>query len=292
MKRLGILTRDFRVLHELVRRLNSREVTYRVLNFGEPVPPDVAVIVSSWRDFVSKPGRGVQQTIHGKVSARAYTVPEDMPVVSVRLDDEGNEDYARALGEVERVLSGVEVYGRLIVGIDPGDHPGIAFLGDGVVVHTAHCQDTSEVLDHLRNFLPAFPAEEVLLRVGHGARLHRNRLLNDVLDLKFEGVQIEVVDETSSNPVMTRRPSMHLTRDIQAAIGIALQAGRPVDHKLSMQVRKGEVADIQRKSRLASDGALTVDRGLAEQIARGELTMDEAIRVQRQRMGETASEPS
>lgn len=283
VKRLGILTRDFRVLHELVRRLNSRGITYRVLDYGENVPPDVGAILTSWRDFTPRKG-GVQRTIHGHDVDDVGPATGDTPIVSVRLAEDGAEDYERAIGEAMKALSGVERYERLVVGIDPGDHPGIAFLGDDVVVHTAHCQDTGEVIDHLKNFLPAFPAGEVVLRVGHGARLHRNRLLNDVLDLQLEGVRVEVVDETATNPVMTRRPSMHLTRDIQAAIGIGLQPGRAIERKVVLDVRRGEVADIQRKSRIASDGELTVDRALALRVARGELSMEDAIAAQRQRV--------
>lgn len=280
VKRLGILTHDFRVLHELVRRLNSRGITYRVLDFDEPVPPDVGAILTSWRDFVSRGRRQVQRRIDGG-RFEDGGIPEDVPLVSVRLDEAGEEDYERAMTDALKALSGVESYHRLVVGIDPGDHPGLAFIGDGVVVHTSHLPAPEGVIEHLRNFLPAFPADEVVIRVGHGARLHRNRLLNDVLDLQWEDVRVELVNETASNPVMTRRPSMHLTRDIQAAIGIGLQEGRPVDRKVRLDVRPGELADIQRKSRIASDGEITVNRQLALGVARGEITMQEAIVRQR-----------
>lgn len=281
VKRLGILTRDFRVLHELVRRLNSRGVIYRVLDIGDPVPPDVGAIVTSWRDFVQRQDRqGHQRTLDGD-KAQTLTVPRDVPVVAVALGSDEHEDYDRAISEAMKALSGIEEYKELVIGIDPGDHPGIAFIGDGVVVHTGHVPEAGGVLPHIKQFLGAFPADRVVIRVGHGARLHRNRILNDVMDLAMEDIEVEVADETGTNPTMIRRPSMHVTRDIQAAIGIGLTPGRKIRRKVRLDVLPGEVAEIQRKSRIRSEGELTVNRDLAGQVARGELTMDQAIQRQR-----------
>ncbi len=277
---MGILTRDFRVLHELVRRLNARGATYRVLNYGEPVPPDVGVVLISWRDFPPGGDRG-QRRIDGRPAELG--LPKEIPVVSVRLDDKGEEDYERAISEGLRRLAGTERYERLVVGIDPGDRPGLAILGDGSVVHTAQLPDVPAVLRHLKNYLPSFPASKVVVRVGHGARLFRNRLINDLLGLAMEDVRLEVVDETATNPIMARRPTSHLSRDIQAAIGIAMQQGHPVERRVILDVRPGEVAEIQRRSRIASDGEITVDRRLATRVARGELTLVEAIEKQRGR---------
>jgi hypothetical protein len=278
--RLGVLTRDFRVLHELVRRLNARGTTYRVLDFGEPVPPDVGVILTSWRDFTPQASRAQRRIDGSPVRAE---LPDEVPVIHLRLDESGEEDYDRAISEGLRALTGLGSYRRLVVGIDPGERPGLAFLGDGQVVHTAHLPDVPGVIAHLRRYLPAFPADEVVVRVGHGARLMRNRLINDLLGLSSEEVRVEVVDETATNPQMTRRPSSHLTRDIQAAIGIAMHKGRTVERKMLLDVRPGEVADIQRRSRIESGGAITVDRSLAVRVARGELTMSEALGLQRRR---------
>lgn len=285
MRRLGILTRDFRVLHELVKRLNARGATYRVLDHGEPIPADVGVIIASWRDFPAKPGHG-QRRIDGQPAE--LDLPSDLPVVSVRLDDAGDEDYERAISEGLRRLAGTERYERLVVGIDPGERPGMAFLGDGMVVHTAHLEDVPAVLDHLKRYLPSFPATKVIVRIGHGARLSRNRLLNDLLELAMEDVRLEVVDETATNPIMARRPTFHLSRDIQAAIGIAMQRGRTVERRVLLDVRPGEISEIQRRSRIASDGEITVDRRLATRVARGEITLVEAIEKQRGRTREHA----
>ncbi|MBW3581800.1 MAG: hypothetical protein KY455_01760 [Euryarchaeota archaeon] len=279
MKRLGLLTQDFRVLHELVRRLNSRGVLYRVLDPHDPVPPDVGAILTSWRDFIERK-KGVQKRLDGN-DAPKHGRFDALPVVSVRLDESGEEDYERAITEARRALSGIESYKRLIVGIDPGDHPGVAFLGDGVVVHTANLPDPLHVIDHLKNYLPSFPTDEIVIRVGHGARLFRNRILNDVMDLKIEDVRVELVDETGTNPQMIRRPSLHVTRDIQAAIGIGMTPGKPVDRKMRLDVLPGEIAEIQRKSRIQSDGEITVNRILAGRVARGDITMGEAIQEQR-----------
>jgi hypothetical protein len=280
VRRLGILTRDFKVLHELVRRLNARGTTYRVLDHKENIPADVGAILVSWRDFPAFQTPG-QRTIDGKPAELG--LPTRLPIVSVRLDDSGEEDYDRAISEGLRRLSGTERYERLVVGIDPGERPGLAFLGDGSVVHTAQLPDEPAVLDHLKHYLPSFPAGEVIVRIGHGARLSRNRLLNDLLGLAMEDVRLEVVDETATNPIMARRPTAHLSRDIQAAIGIAMQRGHIVERRVLLDVRPGEIADIQRRSRIASEGKITVDRKLATRVAKGEITLMEAIEHQRGR---------
>lgn len=264
MKKVGVFTDDFSLYHDIVRALRRRGVAFVSLDRGELLPPAVGVVLTSWGDFVG------------------HQVPEGVPHISVPLDDDGREDVEAGINEALKVLSGVTVYRRLVVGIDPGDRPGLALLGDGVVVHATQIANPEAVAPTLARLLPQYPARERIVRVGHGARLVRNRILNALLPLAAEGALVEVVDETGTSPVAPRQPSTDLARDIRAAIGIANAHGARVDHALAVEPSRGEIADVQRKSREASGGQVTISKALAARVARGEMGLDAAVELQRQ----------
>jgi len=88
------------------------------------------------------------------------------------------------------------------------------------------------------------------------------------------GIPIEIVDERNTSTKSDQK-------DIDAAIEIALAEGyRPVKRQ-PVAPSEGEIADIQRKSRIGSDGELTISRSLAGSVARGEMSMEQAIQRQR-----------
>ncbi len=67
-----------------------------------------------------------------------------------------------------------------------------------------------------------------------------------------------------------------------AARGIALTPGVPIAASDVGPVRPtaGELRDIQRKSRMASSGQVTISRILARNVALGRITLDEAVKRQ------------
>ena len=238
---LGLLTEDFRLYHDLVSALKARDVPFRSLNRGEPIPRDVGAVLTS--------------------PAEAPGVAFSEVVAVDRVEDA----IARAL----QILRGHHRWREFVIGVDPGGEPGVAFVGDGEVVDTRLARSPEGVADIVRSALLGFPAERVRLRVGHGDPTNRNRIINALAPL---GLPVEIVNEEGTTP---RIPSP--TPDADAAVEIARSRGVRAARYYAVEPTPGEVREIQRQSRLSSGGKVTISQELALRVARGEITLVEAI---------------
>lgn len=256
MRRIGLLTSDFSLYHDLVRHLRSRSIEFESLAFREPPGPQVGVVITSWRD-VLRPD-----------------MPTTLPVVAVPVDERGVEDVAVAVAQAQRILEGVRGYREAVVGIDPGKRPGVALVGDGRLLHTAQVFAPGDVAPLVRGLVSQFPADAYVLRVGHGAPRERDLIVKQLQPLVGPDVRLELVDETGSTPPPGRR--MHLPADVAAAVVIARLQGRPAPSTAS-SVSPGQVREIQRESRELTGGMYSISRDLARQVAMGRLTLREAI---------------
>lgn len=244
-KVLGILTEDFRLYHDLVAALKARELPFVTLSFSRRVPETVGAILTS--------------------SSEAPRVRSPHVVI---VDDVENA-IARAL----QVTKGKTEWREILIGIDPGREPGVAVLGDGEVLDTRLALNPEAVRDQVRTALRRFPARQVRVRVGHGDPTNRNRILNS---LAGERLRVEIVDEAGTTH-RTRQP------DLDAAVDIARTPGVRVEPPVEVRPTPGEVREIQRRSRLQSDGQVTISAALADAVARGEISLDGAIDRQRRR---------
>ncbi|OGS48101.1 MAG: hypothetical protein A3K68_03395 [Euryarchaeota archaeon RBG_16_68_13] len=244
-KVLGILTEDFRLYHDLVAALKARDLPFVSLSFARRPPEAVGAVLTSPNEASRARGRNI--------------VPVD--------DIEGAIDRALQL------LKGKTEWRQLAVGIDPGREPGIAVVGDGDVLETRVATSPEAVADHVRRALRTFPAKDARVRVGHGDPTNRNRILNSLAD---DGLRVEIVDEAGT----TRRSPQP---DVDAAIDIALTPGVRVRPPFEIRPTRGELREIQRRSRLHSDGEVTISVALAESVARGEISLQDAVAHQRRR---------
>jgi len=244
-KVLGILTEDFRLYHDLVAALKARDVPFASLSFDETVPREVAAILTS------------------PVEAPHVSFPA---VVAV-------EDLQDAIAKGLAIVRGHRQWRELVVGVDPGAEPGVALLGDGEVIDTRVAASPEAVAGVVRTALLAFPSERVRLRVGHGDPTNRNRTINALAPL---GLPVEIVDEKGT----TRRTA---SPDADAAVEIARSRGVRAARSYPVEPTPGEIREIQRKSRLSSEGKVTISKELARRVARGDLTLAQAIERHPQR---------
>lgn len=249
LKVLGVQASDFSAYYDLVQALRARGVPFVPLAPGDVVPESVGVLV------VTSPGS-----------------PSDHPhvVAFTNVDD----TLALALA----LLHGPGPFRRCVVGIDPGERPGVAVLGDGRVLRLVHAASPETVRDAVRDALLHVQADAFLVRVGDGAPTYRDRILRTLAGID---VAVELVDERRTTPPTSHSPA---ERDTAAATSIALTPGaelRLVDLP-PVRPSEGELRDIQRKSRLASRGMVTISRHLARHVALGRLTLDQAVERQRQ----------
>jgi len=243
MKLIGLLTEDPRTYFEMLQALRGQGVKATSLEFSDPIPANVGVVITTER--------------------------EKDRVMFDRVVTDSNPDSAVA--KAKKMLNGERKVKELMIGIDPGSRPGIAALGDGVVLGSAVAQSPEAVCGLVESLIREYPSTNVMIRVGNGDRTNRNRIFNTLWDC---GYKLEIVDERNT----TTRSQ---TPDEDAAIEIAMTPGYKPCKRQKVEPCEGEIRNIQRLSRLQSNGSLTVSKKLASMVATGELSMEDAIRLQR-----------
>nr|WP_284438645.1 hypothetical protein [Halomicroarcula laminariae] len=156
--------------------------------------------------------------------------------------------------------------GRTVVGIDPGERPGIAVLHGETVVAAFQvpAADTAEVVRR-----EVGDAADPLVRIGDGARLVGSRVIDDIADLP-----VELVDETGTTPYLGS--GARGMGDVLAAANIARREGEAITSR-DIEPTAGELQRIKDRSRAASDTNREIDADLARRVAVGELTVEEAL---------------
>jgi hypothetical protein len=241
MKIIGILTANFRIYYDLIMALKIRNLPFISLSFEESIPQNVGVIITSEEE--------------------RHRI--DFPNIV-----EARDDFELTIDIAQRNLKGKESYEKLIIGIDPGKRPGIAIIGDGEILATAQVSSPENVKQRIFRALKSYPANERVIRIGHGDTTHRNRIINSLSSL---GVKIEISDETRTTRISE-------TPDIDAAIDIALKSGVEAKGKFKVEPTQGELRDIQRRSRIVSKGRVTISKEEAKKVAKGELPLEKAIK--------------
>jgi hypothetical protein len=236
-----VATADFEVYHGVVGELRDRGVAFTTIEPDDPLPERTALVVTGPEAVIAARG------------------DVDVPIVTAAPDDPRG-----AVDEVLAVLRGGD--GRTVVGIDPGDRPGIAvMIGPSIVAafHVPADQAAAVVADELAE------AANPLVRIGDGARLAGARIIDDLPD-----VPVELVDETGTTPHLgTGARGMG---DVLAAVNIAQIAGEQVESR-EIEPTAGEIQRIKDRSRERSETNRAIDEALARRVAAGELTVAEAL---------------
>ena len=235
-----VATEDFELYHGVVGELRDRDLQFTTVEPDGELPPATAVVVT---DEESLP--------------LAMPVPEGVETVVA------SPEAPRSA--VERAISVLNDDGRTIVGVDPGERPGVAVLrGDRVVA--AFQVPPTEVPRVVRE--ETADAPKPLVRVGDGARLIGARLV-EALDLP-----VELVDETGTTPYLGA--GVRGVGDVLAAINIAHIEGERIESR-SVDPTDGELTRIQDRARDRSETNRAIDAELAREVAVGNLTLEEAL---------------
>lgn len=242
MKVIGIMTKDFRFFYELVQLMREHREPFVSLDFDDQVPDTVGVVITTREE---RP-----------LVRFSKVIATDRPDLAL--------DMARSQ------LKGRESFRTLVAGIDPGSRPGLAIIGDGRVLVAETVGSPERVADEIDRYRRCFRHERLIARVGHGDRTNRNRVIRSIWNSVDD---VEVVDETNT----TRRTE---EPDADAAVSIALGSGYRMPFPPEVRPTPGEVRDIQRLSRIESGGRMTISSDLAESVAKGELSLPEALRAQ------------
>jgi hypothetical protein len=179
-------------------------------------------------------------------------------------------DPEMTVNEAIRLLRNGALLGCAVIGIDPGEEPGIAVVSNGIVeaVYRVPLGQAVGVIGRIKQTY-----SDILVRIGHGARLASMHLANSLV---AQGIPVELVDETGTSPYLGKGTGGTAISDIVAAINIAYKQGVRVGHQ-EILPSKCEIRWIQERSRALSEGQTTISRQLAKRVALGEITIKEAL---------------
>ena len=245
MGKVVVRTGDFRLAYRLLACLKQRNVRCTHLNQNADLPPSTRVWLAT----------------HEEVAAAADPLGIGATLESI----ESSVD--RALRAVARIGA----VRNLTFGIDPGPRPGLAWVGDGRVLGTTQVESVDTTVDYICSLTADIEHVDMMVRIGDGSRTISNRLANICL---ARGLTVERVDE--------RRTSAGLPRHQHhaSAARIAQLEGHPIHSKQPVNPTPGEIKEIQRLSRRYSGGRVTISQRLAQAVAVGRLSMEEAIQRQ------------
>jgi hypothetical protein len=246
MKTLGVYTKDFSLYHDIIKALKKRNVGYVSLVSQDDVPRRIGVILTSEKELK-------EISLSKKVAADAY------------------DSIEYAIDLAVQKLTGKELYSKIFIGIDPGERPGIAIVGDDILLQKIQVDGPEYVASEIKRFTKFYPSKETYIRIGHGSIINRNRIINSLIPLE---VPIEIVDETRTTPAQQKR---RCVRDSEAAAAIALLSGGRVQTTLPIETSRGAIKNVQKRSRQLSEGRLTISEKTALQVLTGELSLLEAI---------------
>ncbi|WP_225334836.1 hypothetical protein [Halomicrobium urmianum] len=232
-----VATEDFEVYHGVVQELRERGVTFTTVEPDEDLPDEATVVVTASDEEWSPTGVEVVRADPG----------EPRPAVD----------------EVVAVLRGGG--GRTVVGIDPGERPGIAVLSGDAVVAAFQVPEEEAAVTVRREVEDAV---DPLVRIGDGARLVGARIVDEI------DVPVELVDETGTTPYLGS--GARGMGDVLAAVNIARIEGEEIESR-DVEPTPGELTRIKDRSREASEGNRAIDEELARRVALGELTLEEAL---------------
>ena len=235
-----VATADFERYHDLVAELRDRGVRFTTVEPGEPLPEGTTAVLTGPDD---DPGELPPDVAH--VVAQA-----GKPRRAVQ------EALSRVRGSA----------GRIVVGVDPGDRPGVAVLaGDDVVA--AFQVPLSDAVAVVERELEG--AVDPVVRVGDGARLASARIVEG-----FSDVRVELVDETGTTPHLGT--GARGAGDLLAAVNIARREGEPIERR-EVEPTAGELQRIKTAARERSAENRAITEALARRVARGDLSIEEAL---------------
>lgn len=241
---VALVTRDPTLYSDLAGALRERKISTLSLLPGERIPSSVAVVLTSPEE------------------AQSISFPRIIVVGA-------SGDRLALWAAVEGALTGVSTR-ELVVGIDPGPRPGYAVVSGDISLAQGNLESPESVAMFGRQLQRRFPEAAVVFRVGSGDRTARDRILQVLWGLRRP---VEMVDE--SGTTMRGRPR---PRDPQSAERIARSRGQRVHEPNSVRVTPGEVANLQRVSRVESGGHFTLPKALAVQVLEGRITFSDALR--------------
>jgi len=249
VKRVAIRTQDFQLAYRLIKKFKDLKIPHIQLGHNQNVPKSVFCWFGSFEEVqCSNDKRGIACNANN---------------VSNTINKTLNRLFA---GPDVKVLN---------FGVDTGPRPGLAWFADNRFIGCMQLEYVDEVANKISQIIghisPKYPNKS-LVRVGNGPRTISNRIVNSCLNYGFD---VELVDENN-----TSSGSRH--DHVSSAKSIGSKSGVSISNRLKVSPTRGEVREIQRISRLLSEGKTTIPSKLAASVAIGNLSLIEAVNLHSQ----------
>ncbi|MCD6558424.1 MAG: hypothetical protein J7K57_00860 [Palaeococcus sp.] len=252
--RVAIMTSDARVYYLASKVLKEYRIPFDSLTLEEEIPFDVEVILTSEGDY---------ERI-------------DFPTKIIVRDE-------NFIDEVLAKLEGRKRFKNIYIAIDPGERPGVSVVGDHRIIEVYHLKSPTDI-EIILELLEKYPGAKI--KIGHGARRHRVLTLKALAEVLGDDYTVLLINERGTTPKIGGA-EISQVQDIVASINIALRDGREVKIKELLKVKepsKREIEHIKSRSRQLSGGKITIPSELAREVAKGNMSLEEAIKVHKKRI--------
>ena len=252
-KTVGVYTKNFTLYYDLLKGLRKRKIPYVSLSSINNIPSKIGVIITS------------NNELHDFKSAKVIAA-------------DAYENIDHAIDLALQMLKGKDLYSNIYIGIDPGEYPGIAVVGDDVLLYKISIENPEKVANIVKKLLKEYPSNQTIIRIGHGSIIIRNRIINSLISLE---IPIEIVDETKTS---TKKQTSRPNRDSESAAAIAFMRGGKVQKRLPLEPTKGEIRNIQERSRKMTNGQFSISEKTALDVLNGKLSLTEAIELEKNKV--------
>ncbi len=269
---ISLATMDFRLCHLLREKLTKGGFECEQISPGD-TPSKGSILV-------------VTTEVEENAAPTSYTK-------KVVLTNSETLNINRAFAKIILGIEGKKVWESLIIGVDPGLSIGVAIITDSCLQSTLETRDIREVVRFIVASIKNTPSKMSIIRIGSTGGYRRVLLLNELLNSKPKNVTLEIVDELQTTPTNYQNAltvleeakrdgvKVYVGKDATAAMQIAFRVGERVSCPESLEVSDGELKEIQILSRQYSSGDVTITKELAQKVACGLLTIEDAIQSQK-----------
>ena len=257
---IAVRTNNMRFYYKLLKLSQNTSLRVKFFSENQPIPlKHFDLIITTDED------------VHGQ---------SNNGVIHLRYEDLGVDTVPNLIGLIARNQS--PCFQKMLIGIDPGEKIGVAAICDGMTL-SAQTVYLETLNNAIQGFLLTFPSERIIVRIGDKPISISTVIFNRVFEAfqNIPNLHLEIVNEAATN-VKTTSSQQNLSLDEKAAITIGFREGQPKTHMVRTEIPHGRVKEIQNRSRELS-GNLTIDSKLAEQVALGKISIEDALRVKTER---------
>ncbi|MFX1505842.1 MAG: hypothetical protein ACFFDC_06985 [Promethearchaeota archaeon] len=255
--RIAIQTDDMRYYHKLSKLLKMSPLRVKFFAPNQPIPYEKFDLIISSHESINNIG--------------------DLPTFQLSFDQIHPSIIIKIIGIIARRKE--PKFKLLIVGIDPGKQIGLAAICDGMIL-AAETSRLNQLTRKIEEYLVLFPSERVVIRVGDQPPSVSKVIFNKLFTIfgDVDNIKLEIVQEAYSNPRRTALTTP-FSPDETAAITIAHRQGKQKNHLVRTLIPIGRIKEIQKWSRKSSNNRITLDTELAQSVALGEISLEEAIEL-------------